>query len=140
MKFLNGACPFAAIVTLTGVVAATGSDAKDLVLTRPAVSGVDDIIAYERAFDRTCRARGASVTFTRQPAHGKISILQGVSIIPTSTPRFGSTGKCAGQSIVGHEIHYMSDSGYHGVDHVSWTVIYDNGAEGGATDVNIVVR
>ena len=130
----------AALILLAGSLTTTGSYGRDLVVTRTAKSGVDSLIAYERGWDRNCQPTGSSVTFTSQPAHGKASVVQGTSIIPPSTLRSGDTGHCVGQSIVGNEIRYLSAPGFHGRDHVSWSVTYGNGAEGGATDVTIVVK
>jgi hypothetical protein len=128
------------LTMLAGGLAATGSYARDLVLTRTAKSGADSIIAYERAWDGECQPKGSSVTFTSQARHGTVSVVQGISVIPPSTPRSGSTGRCSGRSIVGNEIHYLSSLGFHGTDHVSWTVVYSNRSEGGATDISIVVK
>ncbi len=103
-------------VILAASVFATASQARDLVLTRTARSGADSLIALERAWNKDCQQRMSSVTFTSQPTHGSVSVVQGVSTIPASTPRNGSTGNCAGQSIQGNEIRYLSKPGFHGTD------------------------
>jgi hypothetical protein len=119
--------------------ASGASLAQDVAVTRPAQSGVASVIGYERAWDRDCRALGAQVTITAQPQHGAVSVATAQSVIPPTTPRGGSTGQCAGQTVAGNQITYRSQPGFRGTDHVSWSVVYGNG-RGGRTDVTIVVQ
>ena len=113
--------------------------AADLTLTRTARSGVPSRIAYERSWDRSCRPEATQVTITGQPAHGAVSVVSGESVIPLDTPRAGSTGRCAGQPITGDQIMYLSEPGFRGTDHVSWSVTYGSGPSA-RTDVTIIVR
>ncbi len=91
-----------AIVCSTARTAFAGG----VVLTRPARSGVPSPLGYERAWDRGCQDRGASVSITGQPSHGTLGVERGTSIIPASTPRFGSTGRCRGRPITGEQVMY----------------------------------
>ena len=104
------------------------SSAEALNLTRSAVSGVDSPIAYARAWDDNCNALPVEVTITKNPMNGTISILQGVtSTIPASTPASGSTGPCAGKTLIGgNEIRYKSKAGFRGTDSVSYNVVNNN--------------
>jgi hypothetical protein len=96
---------------------------QTLNLTRSAKSGVDSTIAQERAWDRNCNATAVTVTITKNPANGTISVASGVtSTIPPSTPAQGSTGACAGKSVTGNEVKYKSNAGFTGIDSVSYTV------------------
>jgi hypothetical protein len=97
---------------------------KDLNLTRPAESGVDSLISQERSWDRNCNALPVTVSITKNPVNGAISVVPGVtSTIPNSTPRSGSTGACAGKTVTGNEIRYKSNPGFHGTDTVSYDVV-----------------
>jgi hypothetical protein len=104
---------------------ATSAGANELFLTRSAVSGVNSTIAHERAWDRACAGRTAVVTIVRPPSHGTLVVEQDVSVIPDSTPRFGSTKQCAGRSVNGNKLVYRSQQGFHGDDQASWDVAYD---------------
>jgi hypothetical protein len=100
------------------------TSAKDLNLVRSAESGVDSPISQERAWDRSCNPLPVTVSITKNPAHGTISVVPGVtSTIPKSTPRSGSTGACAGKTVTGNEIRYKSNPGFHGTDTVSYDVV-----------------
>src|SRR5579864_1833932 len=96
----------ATAVTCVGMAAA-----KDLTLTRNAESGVDSRIAYERAWDRDCKALPTTVTVTQPPKNGALSVVQGTSTIPASTPNSGSTENCAGKTVTGSEVHYKAKAG-----------------------------
>jgi len=99
------------------------ASAQTLNLTRSAQSGVESTIAQERGWDRNCNAIAVTVTITKNPANGTISVASGVtSTIPTSTPAAGSTGACAGKSVTGNEVKYKSNAGFRGTDSVSYTV------------------
>jgi hypothetical protein len=123
-----------AAVTSIGTAAA-----KDLTLTRNAESGVDSRIAYERAWDHDCKALPTTVTVTQPPNNGTISIVQGTSTIPSSTPNAGSTENCAGKTVTGNEVHYKSNAGFHGADSVTYSVLNDN-VPAGTRVITIVVK
>jgi len=63
----------------------------------------------------------------------------GTSIIPESTPRFGSTGACAGKTITGNQVMYKSNPGFQGNDAVTYDVVYGNGRRGSMI-ITIVVK
>lgn len=126
------------IVALLALGAGVGQ-AADLTLTRAAQSGVASLIGYERSWDGSCRALISQVTITVLPVHGSVSVVEDESMIPATTPRGGSTGSCAGQTIAGKQIMYRSNAGYRGTDRVSWSVVYGNGRSG-RTDVTVTVR
>src|SRR5712692_2831854 len=111
-RFIGFVCSIASVACI-GMAAA-----KDLTLTRDAKSGVDSRIAYERAWDRDCKALPVTVTITQQPKNGTVSVVQGTSTIPASTPGSGSTGGCAGKTVTGNEIVYRSNAGFRGTDTV----------------------
>ena len=112
--------------------------AGDLNLTRSVKPGLPSPLGYERSWDGNCQDTGAIVTVTSQPGHGTVSIAQKVSLIPASTPRYGSTGRCAGRSIKGKQVLYRSQPGFHGRDHLSWHVAYGNG-KSGDVDMTVIV-
>lgn len=108
-------------------------------LNRTAQSGVESHIAYERSWDKQCNAQRSEVTITREPEHGQVSVVLGVSTIPASTPRFGSTGACAGKEITGNELVYKSKPNFRGVDVVGYDVVYGSGRKG-STLITITVK
>jgi hypothetical protein len=98
--------------------------AQELTLTRSAESGVDTRIAHERAWDRSCNALPVKVSITKNPVNGTVAVVPGVSsTLPANTPASGSTGTCAGKTIIGDTIRYKSKSGFHGTDSVSYNVV-----------------
>ncbi len=125
--------------TLLLALGAMQAAAQQVSLTKAVRSGASARLGYERAWDRSCAAVAAQVSLTQQAEHGTVSITSASSTIPASTPRSGSTGPCAGRQVVGNEIVYRSEPGFHGQDHVSWSVSYGNGG-GGSTSVDINVR
>jgi hypothetical protein len=140
---LIGAIMRTILIASAWTVAAAGcfcaAAAKDLTLTRDAQSGVETRIAYERAWDQACKALPTTVTVTQPPKNGTISVVQGTSAIPASTPNAGSTENCAGQTVAGNEVHYKSNAGFHGTDSVSYSVM-NNNAPAGTRVITIVVK
>ena len=109
------------IASLMGVALAC---AQELTLTRSVESGVDTRIAHERAWDRSCNALPVTVSITKFPVNGMVSVAPEVtSTLPANTPASGNTGTCAGKTITGNEIRYKSKSGFHGTDSVSYNVV-----------------
>jgi hypothetical protein len=99
------------------------TSAQVLNLTRDVESGVDSFIAWERAWDRDCNTLPVTVTITKNPEKGSISVVPGVpSTIPDSTPGSGNTSACAGKPVTGNAIKYKSNAGFHGTDSVSLNV------------------
>jgi hypothetical protein len=99
------------------------ASAQVLNLTRDVESGVDSFIAWERAWDRNCNTLPVTVTITRNPEKGTVSIVPGEpSTIPESTPASGDTSACAGKPVMGNAIRYKSNAGFHGTDSISLNV------------------
>jgi len=124
--------------TITAACTITAA-ARDLQLTRDATSGVDSRIAYERAWDRNCKALPTSVSVMQQPKNGTISVVEGTSTIPASTPNSGSSGDCVGKTVTGNEVHYKSNAEFHGTDSVTYSVT-NNGVPAGTRIITIVVK
>ena len=110
-----------------------GAFAQEIKLTRPAQSGIESLLANERSWDRNCKPLATSVTITSQPSNGKVTVIQGVSTLPPTTPRSGSTGDCAGKSVTGNQIMYQSNPGFRGTDTLAYKVMYGNGKSGSTT-------
>jgi hypothetical protein len=91
---------------------------------------METLLAYERGWDKNCNPLLTTVTFTSKPANGTVWVAVGTSNIPESTPRFGSTGACAGTTITGNQVMYKSIPGFQGVDMVTYDVLYPNGTRG----------
>jgi hypothetical protein len=114
---------FSLACVTASLIGAAPAAAQTLELTRSARSGAESTIAQERAWDRNCNATPVTVTVTKNPSNGTISVASGVtSTIPSSTPASGSTGACAGKSVTGNEVKYKSNVGFRGTDSVSYTV------------------
>jgi hypothetical protein len=132
------AVPFHILVA--SLLCAGPAFADELKLARSAKSGVESLIAHERLWDRrNCEALPTTVTITRTPTNGAVSVVEGTSKIPKSTPRSGSTGRCAGMPITGSQVMYRSNPGYRGIDTVSYDVVYGSGRKG-STRITITVR
>lgn len=101
--------------------------------TRTALSGVESLLASERAWDRSCNGQETRIAITKRPLHGTVSVVSTQGTIPESVPRTGNTGPCAGKSIMGNQVMYKSDDGFHGMDEVSYVVTYVNGHRATAT-------
>jgi uncharacterized caspase-like protein len=101
-----------------------------LKVSRTVESGIESLLAYERAWDRNCSPLQTTVTLTSKPANGNIWVAIGTSVIPESTPRGGSTGVCAGKTITGNQVMYKSNPGFHGVETVTYDVVNPNGSRG----------
>jgi hypothetical protein len=126
---------FAALLALaSGVLAAE----KTMNLSRNAKSGVDSRLAYSGRWDRNCNGVPVTVTITRQPANGTVSVVDADEVIAASTPASGGTGKCAGKTIKSKKIMYLSKSGFRGSD----TVGYDSEGAGTVihTTITVTVR
>jgi len=119
----------AALVVANGALA----EEKSMKLSRNAKSGVDSRLAYSGRWDRNCNGLSVTVTITRQPANGTVSVMDADEVIAASTPASGSTGKCAGKTIKSKKIMYLSKPGFRGSD----TVGYDS--EGGGTIIHTTI-
>ena len=140
---LRGAAPAGWRRVLAALVlgsAVTGPAlAQDLRVTRSVESGVPSVVAHERSWDRDCRTLPVSVTVTRAPAHGTVTMEHASSVIPASTPRMGSTGRCAGKPVTGEQIAYRAHPGFRGTDTLAYSVAY-GGGRSGSTTITIDVR
>jgi hypothetical protein len=130
---------FAFVCSIASVVCVGMATAKDLKLTREAKSGVDSRLAYERAWDRDCKSLPVTVTMTQQPKNGTVSVVQGTSTIPASTPRAGEIDRCVGKPVTGNEIRYKSKPGFRGTDTLSYNVV-NNNVGTGTTTITINVK
>jgi hypothetical protein len=115
-------------VTCTDIAAA-----QEIKVSREAQSGVESRISWERGWDRDCKTVPITVTVTQQPTNGTISVAQGTSTIPESTPRSGSTGDCAGKTVTGNEVKYRSNPGFRGTDTVKYNLARNNAPAGSMT-------
>jgi len=122
-----------AIALLAALLIGTGAPAQEIKLTRPAQSGVKSLLANERSWDRNCKPLATSVTITSRPSNGKVTVIQGVSTLPPTTLRSGSTGDCAGKPVTGNQIMYQSNPGFRGADTLAYKVMYGNGNSGSTT-------
>jgi hypothetical protein len=120
------------------VICADAALGEELKLTRSAKSGVESGIAYSRSWDRNCNALPNTVTITKQPMNGEVSVVQGVSTIPASTPASGESGNCAGKSVTGNQIMYKSKAGFQGTDLVAYDAV--GGGKTIATMITIDVK
>ena len=127
---------FATAIPPSALAPSTGEAIK---VTRNVKSGVESLIAYERSWDGNCNPTESRVAFTSKPVMGTAWVAVGTSIIPESTPRFGSTGACAGKTITGNQVMYKSNPGFQGNDAVTYDVVYGNGRRGSMI-ITIVVK
>jgi len=129
------------IIAIFGLAAAlaTASDAlaaeKTMNLSRTVKSGADSRIAYSGRWDRNCNGLPATVTITRQPANGTVSVSDADEVLPASTPGSGNTGRCGGKTIKSKQIMYRSKPGFRGSD----TVGYDSDGNGTLIHTTIAV-
>jgi hypothetical protein len=107
-------------------------------VARTVDSGVDAVLSRMTFWDRACNARDVTVTVTRPPAHGTVSVTQGLNTA-TVNPKFGTAGRCGGMQIMGKQVVYRSRPGFHGTDVVIYEFISDRGERSRAT-VIIAVR
>ena len=119
----------AALAVSSGASAAE----KTMNLSRKAKSGLDSGLAYASRWDRNCNSQPVTVTITRQPANGTVSVVDADEVIPASTPASGSTGICGGATIKSKQIMYRSKPGFRGSD----TVGYDS--KGGGTTIHTTI-
>jgi hypothetical protein len=101
-------------------------------------SGADLVLSRPTFWDRACNGRGLTVTVTKTPANGTVSVTEGLNTA-NANPKFGIPGPCAGMQIMGKQVVYRSRPGFHGTDVVAYEYISDHGERAGATVV-IAVR
>jgi hypothetical protein len=118
---------------LAALITVDGALAKDLNLSRTAKSGVNSPLAYAGRWDRNCNGLPTTVTITKKPASGVVSVIDADEVIPMSTPASGDTSNCAGKTVKSKRIMYLSNPNFHGNDSVS----YDS--EGGGIVIHTTI-
>jgi hypothetical protein len=104
---------------------------------RSVASGVESQVGGPAAWDKNCNSLPISVTITRKPTNGTISVVDGT--VQPSQLRVGSdAGHCVGKPIAGKKIMYQSQPGFRGADSVSYAVKSKGG--NWSTTVSIDVR
>ena len=110
----------AIIVTVLLLGGATGSllvaeaaSAEELAPTSPGTvrrtvdSGAELVLSRPTFWNGACAARGVKVTVTQPPAHGTVSVTEGLNTA-NRNPKFGTAGRCGGMQIMGKQIVYRS--------------------------------
>jgi hypothetical protein len=121
----------AMLVSISGAAAAE----RNMNLTRTAKSGVDSLLAYSNRWDRNCNALPVTITVTKKPINGIVSVADEDQVLPASTPGSGGTGQCAGKTIKSKKIMYRSNPNFHGND----TVSYDSEGAGTVLHTTITI-
>jgi hypothetical protein len=99
-------------------------------------SGVESQIGRAWARDQNCNALPASITITRPPTNGKISVVSGT--VPAARRRVGTNSRCPeNQQIVGKKIMYQSNPGFHGTDTVTVNVEAKVGSWSDTITINV---
>jgi hypothetical protein len=101
-------------------------------------SGADAVLSRLTFWNNACNARDVTVTVTRPPANGTVSVTEGFNTA-TVNPKFGTPGRCGGMQIMGKQVVYRSRLGFHGTDVVVYEYVSDRGERSRAT-VIIAVR
>jgi hypothetical protein len=132
------------LLTLSVALLLAGSGARagaqELKLTRDVTSGAEARIAVDKVWgNRDCQAQPISITVTRPPQNGEISVRDTTTTIPDST-RKGSTGPCAGKPVNGKQILYRSKPGFRGVDTVTYRMESASGKTKTTNTITINVR
>src|SRR5271155_2829618 len=107
-------------------------------VARTVDSGADLVLSRPTFWNSACDARGVTVTVTQPPANGTVSVTEGLNTA-NPHPRFGTAGGCGGMQIMGKQVVYRSNPGFHGSDVVVYEYISDWGERAAAT-VIITVR
>ena len=121
----------AALVMTSGAPAAE----KTMKLSRTVKSGADTTLAYSGRWDRDCKGLPVTITITRKPANGTISVSDADEVLPASTPGSGNTGHCDGKTISSKMIMYRSNPGFVGDD----TIGYDSDGNGTIIHTTIAI-
>jgi hypothetical protein len=140
MKFRNNALPMllAAALVSAGSIACAQEGAAPRMMTSSVDSDAESVIARSTFWTGECTARHGTVTIKQSPAHGTVSVNEGLNTV-RENPRFGAAGKCVGKQIMGKQIVYRSKPGFHGDDTVTYEILSDKG-ERASTIVNVKVR
>ncbi len=101
-------------------------------------SGSELVLSRPTFWNSACNAREVAVTVTQPPTHGTVTVTDGLNTA-NPHPKFGVAGRCAGMKIMGKQVVYRSEPGFHGADVLVYHYISDWGERAGAT-VIITVR
>ena len=101
-------------------------------------SGADLRLSSPTFWNSACQPLGVTVTVTTPPAHGTISVPEGLNRA-NPHPRFGTAGRCGGTLIMGKRVIYRSAPDFHGTDYVVYHYVSEGGHRAEA-HVNITVR
>jgi hypothetical protein len=101
-------------------------------------SGEELQIGTAWAREKNCKPLPTTITITRKPANGQVSVVDASVTAARQLVGSGSNNCPAGQQIAGKKIIYRSNAGFHGVD----TVSYDAQSRAGrfSKTVTITVR
>lgn len=130
-KYIHAGLGFTA-----GLAAASGALAaeKSINLSRGAMSGMNTTIAYSGRWDKNCNGLPVTITITRQPANGAVSIVDADELLPESTPGSGDTGHCGNKVIKSKMIMYQSKPDFRGDDVIG----YDS--DGNGTIIHTTIK
>jgi len=107
-------------------------------VTRTVESGAELVLSRPTFWNSACNARGVTVSVIQPPANGTVSVTEGLNVAPRN-PKFGTAGRCGGLQIMGKQVVYRSEPGFHGSDVVVYEYVSDRG-ERAAANVMITVR
>ena len=130
-KYIRVVLGFTAALALAGGGLAAE---KTTNLSRSTMSGMNTTIAYSGRWDKNCNSVPVTITITRQPANGAVSVVDADEVLPDSTPGSGDTGHCAGKVIKSKMIMYQSKSGFSGDDIIG----YDS--DGNGTVIHTTIK
>ena len=97
-------------------------------IARTVDSGAESVIARTTFWNNECNARPVTVTIKQPPANGTASIKEGLNPV-VENPRFVTGGACVARQIMGKQIIYRSNPGFHGGDVVVYEVVSDKESE-----------
>jgi len=101
-------------------IGGTPGKERNMNLARTAKPGADSLLAYSGRWDPNCNSLPVTVTITRKPRNGTVSVLDAEQVLPASTPGSGNTGQCAGKTIKSKKIMYFSNPDFRGSDSVGY--------------------
>ena len=120
------------------LLVADAAFAKELAPTSPGTvrrtvdCGAELVLSRPTFWNSACNARGVTVTVTQPPANGTVSVTERLNTAPVH-PKFGTAGRCGGMQIMGKQVVYRSDPGFHGSDVVVYHHVSDWGERAAAT-------
>jgi hypothetical protein len=103
-------------------------------------SDAESMIARPTFWDGECRPRPFKAIITRAPTNGTAWVKVGPNTVSAAGVRSGTAGRCVGREVIGKQIMYRSNAGFHGSDVVSYEIVGSNRRETYSTTVTIEVR